>query len=71
MATTAAARFHDLRHSCAAILISQGWNAKKIQERLGHASIRTTLDRYGHLFEGHDAELLEQLDAMYNGGAER
>jgi integrase len=51
-------RFHDLRHTCAAILISQGWSAKQTQERLGQASIRTTLDRYGHLFEGHDAELL-------------
>jgi integrase len=56
-------RFHDLRHTCAAILIGQGWGAKQIQERLGHASIRTTLDRYGHLFDGHDAELLDRLDA--------
>ncbi|MGH2774739.1 MAG: tyrosine-type recombinase/integrase [Actinomycetota bacterium] len=34
-------RFHDLRHSCAAILIQLGWNPKQIQDRLGHASIRT------------------------------
>ncbi len=58
-------RFHDLRHTCAAILIDQGWNPKQIQERLGHASIRTTLDRYGHLFDGHDAALLEGLDNSY------
>jgi integrase len=57
-------RFHDLRHTCAAILTSQGWNPKQIQSRLGHASIRTTLDRYGHLFEGHDAELLTRLDDL-------
>ncbi|HYN35363.1 MAG TPA: site-specific integrase [Actinomycetota bacterium] len=56
-------RFHDLRHTCAAILTGQGWNPKQIQSRLGHASIRTTLDRYGHLFEGHDEQLLEKLDA--------
>lgn len=55
-------RFHDLRHTCAAILISEGWNPKQIQARLGHRSIRTTLDRYGHLFEGHDHVLLEGLD---------
>ncbi|MFN2489886.1 MAG: tyrosine-type recombinase/integrase [Actinomycetota bacterium] len=60
-------RFHDLRHSCAAILIGQGWSPKAIQDRLGHASIRTTLDRYGHLFEGHDAELLERLETFANG----
>jgi integrase len=58
-------RFHDLRHTCAAILIDQGSNPKQIQARLGHASIRTTLDRYGHLFDGHDAALLEGLDATF------
>jgi integrase len=51
-------RFHDLRHTCAAILIAQGWNPKQVQERLGHASVKTSLDRYGHLFDGHDTELL-------------
>jgi integrase len=60
-------RFHDLRHTCAAILIGQGWNPKQIQARLGHATVRTTLDRYGHLFEGHDEELLERLDALAAG----
>lgn len=58
-------RFHDLRHTCAAILIDQGSNPKQIQARLGHASIRTTLDRYGHLFDGHDTELLKGLDNSY------
>jgi len=58
-------RFHDLRHSCAAILIGQGWGAKQIQARLGHSTIRTTLDRYGHLFPDHDATLLDGLDATF------
>jgi integrase len=57
-------RFHDLRHTCAAILIAQGWNPKQVQERLGHASVKTSLDRYGHLFDGHDTELLEGLDSV-------
>lgn len=35
-----------------------------MQERLGHGSIRTTFDRYGHLFDGHDAELLDALDGV-------
>ena len=34
-----------------------------IQERLGHASIRTTLDVYGHLFEGLDKAAADSLDA--------
>ncbi|MEW6189553.1 MAG: site-specific integrase [Actinomycetota bacterium] len=42
-------RFHDLRHSYAAMLIHQGENIKYIQNQLGHASAQTTLDRYGHL----------------------
>jgi len=58
-------RFHDLRHSCAAILIDQGSNPKQVQARLGHASIRTTLDSYGHLFDSHDSELLRELDVIF------
>ncbi|KKM06908.1 hypothetical protein LCGC14_1739300 [marine sediment metagenome] len=42
-------RFHDLRHTYVALLVSQGENIKFIQHQLGHASIQTTLDRYGHL----------------------
>ena len=42
-------RFHDLRHSYATLLISQGENVKFVQSQMGHASIQTTLDRYGHL----------------------
>ncbi len=42
-------RFHDLRHTYASILISQGENLKFIQSQLGHSSAQITLDRYGHL----------------------
>ena len=41
-------RFHDLRHSHVAALIAQREHPKVIQIRLGHFSIKTTLDRYGH-----------------------
>lgn len=41
--------FHDLRHISASLLIELGVDFKVIQERLGHASIKTTLDLYGHL----------------------
>ena len=56
-------RFHDLRHSHAAMLIAQGEHQKTIQSRLGHASISTTLDTYGHLMEGLDQAAAERLDA--------
>src|ERR1700686_1671731 len=38
-------RFHDLRHTCASLLTAQGAHPKIIQERLGHASITTTMNR--------------------------
>ena len=46
--------FHNLRHTHAPLLIAQGEHPKVNQERLGHASIKTTLDIYGHLFDGLD-----------------
>jgi integrase len=58
-------RFHDLRHSCAALLIAQGAHPKEIQERLGHSTIRMTFDRYGHLFPSLDERLREGLDAAF------
>lgn len=39
-------RFHDLRHSCACLLLKDGIHPKIVQERLGHASIVQTMDTY-------------------------
>jgi integrase len=55
-------RFHDLRHSHAALLIAQGVHPKVLQDRLGHASIATTLDTYGHLMKGLDEAAADALD---------
>ena len=55
-------RFHDLRHTHVAMLIAQGEHPKVIQTRLGHSSIKVTLDRYGHLFEGLDEAAASRLD---------
>jgi integrase len=55
-------RFHDLRHTHAAMLISAGLPMKAIQERLGHSSIVMTMDRYGHLLADVDDALLAVLD---------
>jgi integrase len=56
---------HALRHTCAALLIAQGAHPKAIQSHLGHRSITTTLDRYGHLFEDEHEKLAERIDAAY------
>ena len=61
----AALRFHDLRHTCASLLIQQGAHPKLIQTRLGHSSITITLDTYGHLFPSIEEALAERLDAAY------
>ena len=55
-------RFHDLRHSHAAVLIATGQHPKVIQERLRHASITTALDVYGHLFDGIDRAAADAID---------
>jgi integrase len=60
-----AARFHDLRHTCASLCIALGAHPKAIQERLGHSSITVTLDRYGHLFPKLDEALTERLDTLH------
>jgi len=55
-------RFHDLRHTYTTLLIAQDANPKFIQTQLGHASITTTFDRYGHLLPLKGAEVGERLD---------
>jgi integrase len=57
-----APRFHDIRHSHVAMLIASGVPVKAIQERLGHASIVMTMDRYGHLLPSVDTALLKAVD---------
>jgi integrase len=42
-------RFHDLRHTCASLLLQAGVNVKVVSERLGHGSVRITLERYAHV----------------------
>ncbi|MFN0027366.1 MAG: tyrosine-type recombinase/integrase [Acidimicrobiales bacterium] len=58
-------RFHDLRHTCAALLIAGGAHPRAIMERLGHSTITVTLNTYGHLFPTLDAALADGLDATY------
>ena len=56
-------RIHDLRHTCASLLIAQGAHPKAIQVHLGHSSISVTMDRYGHLFPSDMEALAVALDA--------
>jgi integrase len=58
-------RFHDLRHTCATILLSRGVHAKLVQELLGHATISITLDTYSHVLPGMDDGVADAMgDAL-------
>jgi integrase len=54
---------HECRHTFASLLIAAGVNAKAITAYLGHASIQTTFDLYGHLMPGNEEEAVALLDA--------
>lgn len=57
--------FHGLRHTAVGFLIALGVNAPVIQKRMGHASIRTTIDVYGHLLPSADEAVADQLGSMW------
>ena len=48
----------------------QGAHAKAIQMRMGHTSITTTLDRYGHLFPELDADIGDGLESVFTAATE-
>jgi integrase len=57
-------RFHDLRHTCATLLLSKGVHPKLVQELLGHSSIEITLDTYSHVLPSmgdHAASAMDDL----------
>jgi integrase len=57
-----AIRLHDLRHTCATILLVAGKHPKYVQELLGHASTFIALDIYSHAIKGMDGGLAEAMD---------
>jgi integrase len=54
---------HECRHTFASLLIAAGVNAKAITTYLGHTSIQTTFDLYGHLMPGNEDEAVALVDA--------
>jgi integrase len=57
-------RFHDLRHSSASLLLSQGVPVIEVSRRLGHSRASITLDVYGHLIPGMQSQAAEMLDDL-------
>ena len=55
-------RLHDLRHTHASLLLQAGTHPKIVQERLGHSSIRVTLDTYSHVMGGLQEVAAQRFD---------
>lgn len=60
-------RFHDLRHSHVAWLVAANTPLPKIQQRLGHESIQTTIDVYGGLLAATDDQVDDAVEALLSG----
>jgi len=58
-------RFHDLRHSCATLLLSLGVHAKLVQETLGHSSYQLTMDTYSHMIPALRNEVADRMDEIF------
>ena len=56
-------RFHNLRHTCATLLLSRGHHPKLVQELLGHTSVAMTLDRYSHVLPGMEEQTATAMEA--------
>lgn len=57
-------RFHDLRHTCATLLLAQGTDARTIMETLGHSQITLTMNTYSHVMPQLQRDAAEKMDQM-------
>lgn len=62
-------RFHDLRHTCASLLLGQGISMKQIQIWLGHSTFATTADIYAHLDISAQEQSAAAISEVYSVGA--
>ena len=60
-------RFHDLRHTCATLLLTKGVHPKIVQEMLGHSSISITLDTYSHVMPNMQGEAARAMHSIFGG----
>ena len=60
-------RFHDLRHTCATLLLTKGVHPKIVQELLGHSSISITLDTYSHVLPNLQEKAVQAMDNIFEG----
>ena len=57
-------RLHDLRHSCATLLLAQGVSPRVIMETLGHSQVSLTLNTYSHVLPALQQDAAAKMDAI-------
>ena len=57
-------RIHDLRHSCASLLISRGVSIVAVSRQLGHSNIEQTLNTYSHLMPDDKSKIIAELETV-------
>jgi integrase len=57
-------RFHDLRHSCATLLLVQGVSPRVVMDVLGHSQIGLTMNTYGHVIPEMRREAAQRMDEL-------
>ena len=62
--------FHALRHTCGAWMAMAGAHSKTVQTVMRHSTITLTMDTYGHLFPGQEADAVGRLPEMFRRRAE-
>lgn len=58
--------FHAIRHTHATLMLMAGVQMKVVSERLGHSSIKTTMDKYSHLLPSMDSEAAEKFERLFD-----
>lgn len=62
-------RFHDLRHTCASLLVAQGVHPRVVMEILGHSQISLTMNTYSHVLPSAQREAVDRLAAVLGVGS--
>ena len=63
-------RIHDLRHTTATLLLTQGVHPRVVMDTLGHSQVSLTLDTYSHVIPGLRADAADRLDDAVGNGCQ-
>lgn len=58
-------RWHDMRHSCASLMLAKGVDARTIMETLGHSQISTTMNTYSHVIPDLQRQAADRMDELF------